>query len=125
MLKKILLFLVVIIILIVVYFLVWPVPIEPVAWKAPPYAGYIGPFALNTRLHNLEVFSIGDNHVPAGQQPGSLGPFARNWGNDFYVAIVGGFAQYNIIRASDMHHVAFPVEGEILRRYKSLITILI
>lgn len=64
MLKKILWFLVIIIILIVIYFFVWPVPIEPVAWKAPPYPGYTGPFAVNTRLQDLEVFAIGDNHGP-------------------------------------------------------------
>lgn len=64
MLKKILWALLIIIILIVIYFLVWPVPINPVAWEAPPNPGYTGPFALNERLKRIEVFSIGDNHGP-------------------------------------------------------------
>lgn len=64
MLKKILWALLIIVILIVIYFLVWPVPINPVAWEAPPNPGYTGPFALNERLRRIEVFSIGDNHGP-------------------------------------------------------------
>jgi len=64
MLKRILLSLLGIIILIVFYFLVWPVPISPVAWKAPPNPGYTGPFASNERLKGLETFAIDGNHGP-------------------------------------------------------------
>ena len=64
MLKKILLLLVVLVVLIVLYFLVWPVPVEPVAWKAPPNPGYSGPFAVNDRLKGIETFSIGENQGP-------------------------------------------------------------
>ncbi len=64
MLKRILFVLLVIIVLIVVYFAVWPIPIEPVAWKAPPNPGYTGPFAANDRLKGLEFLSIGNNHAP-------------------------------------------------------------
>ena len=44
MLKRILLSLVVIIIGIILYFIAWPVPVDPVAWDAPPNPGYTGPF---------------------------------------------------------------------------------
>jgi sugar lactone lactonase YvrE len=64
MIKKILLALLIIIIAIVLYFLAWPVPIDPVAWKAPPNPGYTGKFAQNERLKGLEVYKIGDNHGP-------------------------------------------------------------
>lgn len=64
MLKKILWALLIIVILVIIYFLVWPVPINPVAWKAPPNPGYTGPFARNERLKGIEVFSIGDNRGP-------------------------------------------------------------
>jgi len=64
MLKKILWILLVIIILIVFYFLAWPVPVDPVAWEAPPNPGYTGPFAQNERLKGIEVFPIGGNHGP-------------------------------------------------------------
>lgn len=64
MLKKILWTLLVIIVLIVLYFLVWPVPIDPVAWQAPPNPGYTGPFAQNERLRGIEVFSTAGNHGP-------------------------------------------------------------
>ena len=64
MLKRILWSLLGIIILIVFYFLVWPVPISPVAWKAPPNPGYTGPFATNEHLKGLETFEIAGNNGP-------------------------------------------------------------
>ena len=64
MLKKIFWVLLIIVILSVIYFLVWPVPVNPVAWEAPPNPGYTGAFARNERLKGIEVFSIGGNHGP-------------------------------------------------------------
>ncbi len=49
---------------VVAYFVLMPVPIEPVAWEAPPNPGYTGPFAPNVRLTGIETFPIGDNHGP-------------------------------------------------------------
>ena len=51
-------------ILIACYFFFWPVPIEPVAWTAPPSQGYTGVFSVNTRLQNPEVFPLGGYHGP-------------------------------------------------------------
>ena len=48
----------------VAFFALWPVPIDPVAWTAPPSPGYSGPFALNERLAKLERLPIGPNHGP-------------------------------------------------------------
>ena len=64
MLKKILLLLLVIIIAIVLYFVAWPVPVDPVAWDAPPNRGYAGPFAANERLKGIELLPIAGNHGP-------------------------------------------------------------
>lgn len=64
MLKKILLLLLVIIIAIVLYFVAWPVPVDPVAWDAPPNLGYVGPFAANERLKGIELLPIAGNHGP-------------------------------------------------------------
>jgi sugar lactone lactonase YvrE len=64
MLKKGLFGLLVILLLIVVYFLVWPVPIAPVAWKAPASPGYTGPFGQNELLKGIELLKIGANHGP-------------------------------------------------------------
>lgn len=49
---------------IVLYFLLWPVPIEPVAWQAPPNPGYTGPYGVNTRLTGLATFGIAGHHGP-------------------------------------------------------------
>ncbi len=64
MLKKILWALIVIIALIVLYFIAWPVPVEPVAWEAPPDPGYTGAFAVNDRLKGVETLPIAGNHGP-------------------------------------------------------------
>lgn len=64
MLKGILWSLVVIIIVIIIYFIAWPVPIDPVAWIAPPNPGYTGPYEVNERLKRIETFPIAGNHGP-------------------------------------------------------------
>jgi sugar lactone lactonase YvrE len=64
MFKRILWSLLVIITVIILYFLVWPVPIDPVAWEAPQNPGYTGTFAVNERLKGIETFPIADNHGP-------------------------------------------------------------
>jgi len=52
------------------YLAFWPVPIEPVAWQAPPSAGYAGPHAANARLGAVHVVSlapeIGPEHIDFG-----------------------------------------------------------
>jgi sugar lactone lactonase YvrE len=64
MLKRILWSLLVIIIVTILYFMVWPVPIDPIAWEVPPNPGYTGSFAVNERLKGIETFPIADNHGP-------------------------------------------------------------
>jgi len=64
MLKKIFWSLLIIVILIVIYFIAWPVPIDPVAWVAPPNPGYTGPFKVNDSLKGIETFPIAGNHGP-------------------------------------------------------------
>lgn len=46
------------------YLSFWPVEIDPVSWDAPENNGYVGDFAPNTDLANLERLSIGDIHGP-------------------------------------------------------------
>jgi sugar lactone lactonase YvrE len=64
MLKKGFFALLILLLVIVLYFVAWPVPIEPVAWKAPPNPGYTGPFARNEMLKGIEFLKIGTNHGP-------------------------------------------------------------
>jgi len=45
------------------YLSLWPVPIEPVAWDAPKNDGYVGAYAPNTKLSELET-------IPLGEYPG-------------------------------------------------------
>jgi len=52
------------------YLAFWPVPIEPVAWQAPPWPGYTGPHAANQQLGAVQVVSvapeIGPEHIDFG-----------------------------------------------------------
>jgi len=64
MLKRTLQGLIVVLALLALYLLAWPVPIEPVAWAAPPNPGYTGAHARNERLKGLETLSLGGLHGP-------------------------------------------------------------
>ncbi len=46
------------------YFAVWPVPIDPRAWRAPANPGYTGAFAPNDRLKDIELLAIAGCHGP-------------------------------------------------------------
>lgn len=48
----------------VAYLLLWPVPIKPVSWDAPMPPGYVGPHAVNTKLANLKIISLGKEEGP-------------------------------------------------------------
>ena len=54
----------------VAYLALWPVPIAPVAWQAPPSPGYTGPHAANERLSAVQVIpvapGIGPEHIDFG-----------------------------------------------------------
>jgi sugar lactone lactonase YvrE len=49
---------------VIAFLLTWPVPIDPVAWQAPPNPAYTRAFAPNERLARIEQLPIGDNHGP-------------------------------------------------------------
>jgi sugar lactone lactonase YvrE len=48
----------------VVYLAIWPVPVEPKAWNAPPNPGYSGDFAPNSRLSQLDFLDLDGRHGP-------------------------------------------------------------
>ena len=55
------------------YLLLWPVPVDPVAWTPDPGEGYTGPYASNTRLANLEKHDLLGRHGPEDAAIGSDG----------------------------------------------------
>lgn len=52
------------------YLALWPVPLEPVAWQAPPSPGYVGVHAANERLSAVARVSVapevGPEHIGFG-----------------------------------------------------------
>jgi sugar lactone lactonase YvrE len=55
------------------YLSLWPVPVHPVAWKAPPDPGYTGTFAPNRALSAIERIDIAGTHGPEGLARGADG----------------------------------------------------
>ena len=53
-----------ILVVLVVYLLLWPVPIEPVAWMAHPAPPLVGDFAPNRLLQGMELFPTPKTHAP-------------------------------------------------------------
>lgn len=58
----------------VAYLVLWPVPIDPVAWEAPVNEGYTGVYAPNDRLEAVERISLGDY---SGPEDAAIGPDGR------------------------------------------------
>jgi sugar lactone lactonase YvrE len=46
------------------YLVFWPVPVEPLAWSAPPDPGYGGAHAMNQRLAGLQLIALGAEEGP-------------------------------------------------------------
>lgn len=59
--------------LIVAYFLVWPVPVDPVSWQAPIDRGYVVPFDRNDLLKSASGINLGDFEGPEDATLGSDG----------------------------------------------------
>lgn len=49
---------------IILYLGLWPVPVEPVSWNAPTWPGYAGVHAVNNKLADIEVVSLGGDSQP-------------------------------------------------------------
>ncbi len=62
--KKAMLILGIVLLALAGYLSLWPVPIEPVGWVATTAPGYVGPHAVNTRLANLQLISMGNDEGP-------------------------------------------------------------
>lgn len=80
--KKLTLTMGVLLLLAAAYLTLWPVPIEPVRWAAPTSPGYTGPHAVNTRLVNLKMISLGKEEGPEHIAIGRDGRL--------YAAVAGG-----------------------------------
>lgn len=64
------------------YLVLWPVPVQPVRWKAPAAPGYVGVHAANQRLTGLQLIDLG---AEEGPEHVALGPDGK-----LYVAVASG-----------------------------------
>ncbi len=67
----------------VLYLLLWPVPVDPVAWDAPEDLGLVDPFAPDGRLASAHGIRLGDHEGP---EDAAVGP-----GGDIYTTTKDGF----------------------------------
>lgn len=51
-------------VLAVLYLLLWPVPVDPLAWDAPSDSGLVDPFAPDKRLSRAQAIDLGDHEGP-------------------------------------------------------------
>lgn len=65
--------LIAVLIALIAYLLLWPVPVAPVAWQSTPSEGYVGVYAPNARLANLERHDILGRHGPEDAAIGNNG----------------------------------------------------
>ena len=64
--RRSLLALLVLPVLAVAYLAAWPVPVDPVAWEAPPDFGHVGAFAPDSSLAAFEAIPLGGHEGPEG-----------------------------------------------------------
>ena len=64
------------------YFLLWPIPIDPIAWQAPENRGYVDPYAQNNLLSSATSINI---DLYEGPEDATLGADGR-----LYVSTRGG-----------------------------------
>ena len=76
------------VVLLALYLLLWPVPIEPVAWTPPENPGLTGPYGVNNILAQAELYPLAGGHGPEDTALGSDG------------LIYSGLADGSIVRFS-------------------------
>lgn len=71
----------------VAYLLLWPVPIDPVAWTPPPHPGWQGPYAPNRALAGAERIARGAGEGPEAVAIGADGRLFTGYLDGRIVAI--------------------------------------
>ena len=69
------------------YFLLWPVPVDPVAWQAPTDRGFVDPFAKNDRLKVATGINLGNYEGPEDATVGKDGRIYATTGNGKIIRI--------------------------------------
>jgi len=59
------------VVLLLLYLLLWPVPIDPIAWTPPDNPGLIGAYDVNNILAQAELYPLADGYGP---EDTTLGP---------------------------------------------------
>jgi sugar lactone lactonase YvrE len=79
--RRLLIALGVVLVLALGYLLLWPVPIDPIAWSPPPNPGFTGRFAQNDVLADVELVLEGKGSGPEDVARGPDGLFYTGYGD--------------------------------------------
>jgi sugar lactone lactonase YvrE len=71
------------------YLLLWPVPVDPVAWKAPQDRGLVDPFGADDRLRAAHAIDLGEHSGPEDVTAGIDGRLYATTKDGFVVQIDG------------------------------------
>ena len=87
------------------YLLLWPVPIDPVAWQAPTDRGYVDPFSINDRLKFATGIDLGNYEGPEDATVGADGRIyaTTNGGEIIRIQNRGVSVFANVHRAAGFH----------------------
>lgn len=111
----------------ILYLFAWPVPVEPVAWNAPPNEGYVGRFAANDALAGIEQFELDGLHGPEDIAIGPDGKIYAATGEGYIIRLTADGKQLErwVNTAGRPLGIEFDKNGNLLvaDAYKGLLSI--
>jgi sugar lactone lactonase YvrE len=72
---------------VLLYLLLWPVPVDPVAWDTPKDRGLVDPFGPDDRLKRAKSIDLGDYHSPEDVALGHDGKLYATAANGFVLQV--------------------------------------
>jgi len=93
----------------ILYLLLWPVPVDPVAWDAPTNQGLVDPFGPDDRLKYARAIDLGEHHGPEDLTSGHDGRlYATTTGGK--ILQIDGYG--NVIEFADVGGRALGIETD-------------
>jgi len=94
---------------VLLYLLLWPVPIDPVAWDAPINEGLVDPFGADDRLMHARSIDLGEHHGPEDVALGQDGNLYATLANGMVLQID---SRGQVSEFADIGGRALGIEGD-------------
>lgn len=96
------------------YLALWPVPVDPVAWEAPPNPGHIAQLAPNDTLTGAELIDLGDLHGPEDVAVDAAGRVYASTREGWIVRIAGDRVERWVNTGGQPLGIELDAEGRLL-----------